>query len=55
MSFFDNLSQWNKLDTKSQRANTTDMNFTMLTVKEDSVDTHLFYQSTVNYCFSQKI
>ena len=39
MSFFDNLGQWNKLDTKSQRANTTEMNFTMLTVKEETKKT----------------
>ena len=39
MSFFDNLSQWNKLDTKSQRENTTEMNFAMLTVKGETKKT----------------
>ena len=41
MSFFDNFTQLNKLDIKTQRANPTEMNFTMISSQireKDPVD-----------------
>ena len=58
MSFLDNFSQWNKLDTKNQRAKHTKINFPTVNRKirkKGYVDIHLFYQETVNRCFSNKI
>ena len=58
MSFLDNFSQWNKLDTKNQRAKHTNMNFATVNRKireKGYVDIHLFYQETVNRCFSNKM
>ena len=58
MSFLDNFSQWNKLDTKNQRAKHTKMNFPTVNCKirkKGYVDIHLFYQETVNRCFSNKM
>ena len=58
MSFFDNFSQWKKLDTKNQWAKHTKMNFPTVyrkIRKKSYVDIHLFYQETVNRCFSNKI
>ena len=57
MSFLDNFSQWNKLVTKNQREKHTKMNFPTANCKirkKDYVDIHLFYQETVNRCFSKK-
>ena len=58
MSFLDNFSQWNKLDTKNQRAKHAKMNFPTVNRKirkKGYVDIHLFYQETVNRCFSNKM
>ena len=58
MSFLDNFSQWNQLDTKNQRAKHTKMNFATVNRKireKGYVDIHLFYQETVNRCFSNKM
>ena len=55
MSFLDNFSQWNKLDTKNQIAKHTKINFPTVNSnirKKGYVDIHLFYQETVNRCFS---
>ena len=58
MSFLDNFSQWNKLDTKNRRAKHTKMNFPTVNRKirkKCYVDIHLFYQEKVNRSFSNKI
>ena len=58
MSFLDNFSQWNKLDTKNQRAKHTKMNFRTVYFKirkKGYVDIHLSYQETNNRCLSNKI
>ena len=47
MLCLDNFSRQNKLDTKMQRANSTEMNFTTANCKirkKDYVDIYLFYQ-----------
>ena len=57
MSFLDNFSQWNKLDTKNQIAKQTQMNFPAVNSKirkKGFVDIHLFFQETVNRCFINK-
>ena len=57
MSFLDNFSQWNKLDTKNQIAKHTKVIFPMVNRKlgkNGYVDIHLFYQETGNHCFSNK-
>ena len=45
MSFLDKFSQWNKLDTKNQRENSTGMKFPMVNCKvrkkKDHLDIHL--------------
>ena len=57
MSFLDNFSQWNKLDTKNQIAKHTQMHFPTVNRKirkQGYADIHLFYQKTVNRFFSNK-
>ena len=58
MYFLDNFNQWNKLDTKNQRANPIEMEFSTIIRKirkKNYFDLHCFYQSTVNRYFSNKI
>ena len=57
MSFLDNFSEGNHLDTKNQIAKHAKMNFPTVNRKmrkKGYVDIHLFYQETVNRCFSNK-
>ena len=48
MSFLHKFSKWNKLDTKNERANPTNMNFSTVNCKIEKkkgyVDIHLFYE-----------
>ena len=48
MSFLENLSQWNMLNTKNQRPNPTEMKFTMINCKirkeKTILDIHVIYQ-----------
>ena len=57
MSFLDNFSQTNKLDTKNKGAKHTKMNFATVNRqrrKEVYVDISLFEKGTVKRCFSYK-
>ena len=58
MSFLDIFSQWDNLDRKNQRENPKDMIFPTVnckTTKKFCLDVHLYYEQTVNRCFSGKI
>ena len=58
ISFLDNFSQWNKLDTENQKSKHIKINFRTVNRKirkKGYEDIHLFDQETVNRCFSNKI